>query len=84
MVMEEMRPLRSLLSARAETGDNYLFRTPLPHMSNLTAEQLQAFKTIANVDSSVLLQSPPGSGKSFVLGGILQWWKQERSHDRAK
>ena len=62
MVLEEMRPLRTLLSARAETGDNYLFRTPLPHMSNLTAEQLQAFKTIANVDSSFSSNRRQGPG----------------------
>ena len=62
MVLEGMRPLRTLLSARVEAGDKYLFRTPLPHMSNLTAEQLQAFKTIASVDSSVSFSHRQGQG----------------------
>ena len=70
--------LRSLLNPTGCACSLFLHEA-VPEVEGLSAEQRQALVHISKAQEPLIsIISPPGAGKSFLMGKVLDWWRRKR------
>jgi hypothetical protein len=67
--------LHSLLNPADSASNLFMDKRP-PELKGLSVEQEQALVAISKVQQPLItMLSPPGAGKSFLNGKVLDWWR---------